>query len=246
MIKSLFKIVVLSAVIAIGTVTSTITHTDKASAATLQTATTTAGDGLNVRPTPGMTKAPVQKLPKGYLVRVLAIKSNGWVMIAEGKYVHSAYLKSTDGKAIGSSLKRHAPTVNQTATSAPSKYSSIRLSASDRDLLARLVRAESGGESFTGQVAVAQVVLNRVLSNRFPSTVRGVIYQKRQFSPVMNGSINRPANAQQFKAVDYALRNGDVTSGALFFYAPKYVRSPYMESLRHIKVIGVHHFKTFR
>lgn len=118
----------------------------------------------------------------------------------------------------------------------------ISLSSSDRDLLARLVRAEAGGESYEGMVAVASVVLNRVFSSKFPDTIQGVIYARNQFSPVANGSINKPASDVHYKAVDDALRR-DNTNGATFFYAPAVVDSAYMESLQTVAVIGGHHFK---
>ncbi|MNH26818.1 Spore cortex-lytic enzyme precursor [compost metagenome] len=91
-------------------------------------------------------------------------------------------------------------------------------------------------------VAVASVVFNRVKSERFPNTVTDVIYAKNQFSPVMNGSINKQASEIQYKAIEDALTR-DNTNGALFFYAPSLVKSGYMESLTTVAVIGVHHFK---
>ena len=55
------------------------------------------------------------------------------------------------------------------------------------DLLARLVHGEARGEPYTGKVAVAAVVLNRVKSSSFPNTVAGVIYQKGAFDAVSDG-----------------------------------------------------------
>lgn len=56
------------------------------------------------------------------------------------------------------------------------------ITAEERELLARVVYAESNTETLEGQIAVAQVVLNRVRSESFPDTVSEVIYQERQFS----------------------------------------------------------------
>ena len=50
-----------------------------------------------------------------------------------------------------------------------------------RYLLANLIYCEAGGESYSGQVAVGSVVINRVLSSVYPDTVTGVIYQSGQF-----------------------------------------------------------------
>jgi N-acetylmuramoyl-L-alanine amidase len=118
---------------------------------------------------------------------------------------------------------------------------SSAISQSDRDLLARLVRAESSGEPFTGKVAVARVVLSRVESSQFPNTIRGVIYQRGQFSPVSNGSINRPATSQDFQAVDEAVSLGG--SEALFFYNPRTATSRWLDSRSTVSVIGNHVFK---
>jgi N-acetylmuramoyl-L-alanine amidase len=117
------------------------------------------------------------------------------------------------------------------------------ISASERDLLARLVRAEAEGEPYAGKVAVATVVLNRVDSSQFPDTVSGVIYQKGQFSPVSNGSINRPATSQDYKSVDEALAFRGQGNGSLFFYNPKTATSRWLDSRPTVAVIGNHVFK---
>ena len=60
---------------------------------------------------------------------------------------------------------------------------------SDRELLARLIQCEAGGESYDGKLAVGSVVINRVKSSYFPNSVSGVIYQSGQFSPVASGRL---------------------------------------------------------
>lgn len=77
---------------------------------------------------------------------------------------------------------------------APAHEQHIQVNKNDKELLARLVSAEAKGEPYAGKVAVATVVLNRVDSSKFPDTVKGVIYQKGQYSPVSNGQINKPAD----------------------------------------------------
>ncbi|MBX5465051.1 MAG: LysM peptidoglycan-binding domain-containing protein [Clostridia bacterium] len=112
----------------------------------------------------------------------------------------------------------------------------VQLAPGERDLLARLVTAEAGGEPFLAQVGVAAVVLNRVRSPLFPDTVTGVIYQvdawgNYQFTPVLNGWINRPATATAYQAVDEALAGVDPTGGALYFWATGEIGNPYLLSL---------------
>lgn len=61
-------------------------------------------------------------------------------------------------------------------------------SDSDIELLCKITHAESRGEGTKGQMAVANVILNRVKSGRFPDTIKGVIFQKGQFTPAAKSS----------------------------------------------------------
>ena len=115
-------------------------------------------------------------------------------------------------------------------------------SSSEVDLLARLVEAEAKGESYAGKVAVASVVLNRVDSDLFPDTIQGVIYQRGQFSPISNGSINRKASSESVKAVEEALSNRTVR-GSLYFYNPAIATSSWLNGKQTTAVIGNHVFK---
>lgn len=127
-----------------------------------------------------------------------------------------------------------------TATSINTVHSDY--SQSDIDLLASLVQAEAEGESFQGKVAVAAVVLNRVESNLFPNSIRGVIYQRGQFSPVSDGSINVRANSESYNAVYAAMKGQDPTRGALFFYNPGVNHNHWSNSRTVTAVIGNHNF----
>lgn len=96
-------------------------------------------------------------------------------------------------------------------------------STAELELLARLVQAEAGGESFKGKVAVAATVLNRMQSTLYPNSISGVIYQVAygyQYCSVRKGTINRPAGTEARRAVQEALRGNDPTAGALSFYNP--------------------------
>lgn len=99
------------------------------------------------------------------------------------------------------------------------------ISAAEKDLLARLVRAEAEGEPYAGKVAVATVVLNRVAHQDFPNTITGVIQEVTPsghyaFSPYMNGEINKAADAESVRAVNEALAFNGKGQGSLFFYNP--------------------------
>lgn len=101
------------------------------------------------------------------------------------------------------------------------------ISFTELERLAQLVRAEAQGESFTGQVAVAAVVLNRVLDHRYPNSIWDVIHEVTvvngikyyQFEPVKNGTINEPATDTSRRAVRNALAGWDPTQGAIGFFA---------------------------
>lgn len=116
------------------------------------------------------------------------------------------------------------------------------ISESDLNLLARCVYGESRGEPYTGQVAVAAVVLNRVKSSKFPNTIYGVIYQKHAFTAVSDGQINLTPNESAYNAARDALNGWDPTGGCLYYYNPATATSSWIWSLTvHIK-IGKHNF----
>ncbi|UTV34838.1 cell wall hydrolase [Bacillus altitudinis] len=114
---------------------------------------------------------------------------------------------------------------------------------SEVDLLARLIRAEAQGESYSGKVAVGEVVINRVNSSEFPNTIEAVIYQSGQFSPVSNGSINKPADSDSLKAAQEALGSGSNVGDALYFYNPRTASNHWLDSKPTKAVIGSHNFK---
>jgi spore germination cell wall hydrolase CwlJ-like protein len=91
------------------------------------------------------------------------------------------------------------------------------------DLLARLITAEAQGEPYETKVAVGAVVMNRVKSSQFPNTIKEVIYQNidgyYQFTPVVNGWIDKPAHSDCVQAAKEVIAGKDPTNGALFFYS---------------------------
>lgn len=103
--------------------------------------------------------------------------------------------------------------------------SEVHFAEGDRYLLANLIYCEAGGESYTGQVAVGSVVINRVLSSVFPDTVTGVIYQSRQFSPVASGRLalalaEGRATASCYQAADEVMKGATNVGGCVYFRTP--------------------------
>jgi len=130
----------------------------------------------------------------------------------------------------------------------PSSYrgSTGRYSERDIELLARLVHAEAKGESYTGKVAVAATVLNRLEDPNYPGTISEVIYQIidgcYQYSPVLDGQINMPADEESRMAALDALAGSDPTGSALVFYNPSKTNDQWVRSRQYITTIGSHVF----
>ena len=126
-------------------------------------------------------------------------------------------------------------------TTTPSSGSGTS-SSTDLNLLARAIYGEARGEPYTGQVAVAAVILNRVKSSSFPNTIAGVIYQAGAFDCVADGQINLTPNQNAYNAARDALNGWDPTYGCLFYYNPRTATSKWMLS-RTVKLnIGNHAF----
>lgn len=99
------------------------------------------------------------------------------------------------------------------------------ITENERETLARLVYLEAGGggQSYLGQKAVVEVVLNRVLSDEFPNTIDDVIYQKNQFSPAKYIETTTPTQIQ-YDVVDKVLSEiyPVLNTNVLFFSTKQY------------------------
>ncbi len=115
-------------------------------------------------------------------------------------------------------------------------------SNNDVNLLSKLVYAESRGEPYSGQVAVASVVLNRVKSSSFPNTIAGVIYQQGAFSVVSDGQINLNPNETAKKAAQDAINGWDPSYGAIYYFNPKTSTNKWIWSRPVTVTIGNHRF----
>ena len=94
----------------------------------------------------------------------------------------------------------------------------IKYTDEDYQVLLRIVQAEAGICDPKGKILVADVIINRVLSGKFPDSVKAVVYQPSQFQPVSNGTINTvKVTAETIECVDRALSGEDYSNGALYF-----------------------------
>jgi LysM repeat protein len=113
----------------------------------------------------------------------------------------------------------------------------------DYMLLARLVQVESGYEGYEGQLAVANVVLNRVKDSRFPNSIRDVIYSGKQFPVAHNGMLDKSVpNASVLRAAKDALNGKNNVRDAVYFYDPDVSKGPFWSGLDTIATIGSHRF----
>ena len=151
------------------------------------------------------------------------------------------YFQRKNGLAVDGIVGNQTKKALGMSTSSTST-NSTKYSDSDINLLTRLVYGEARGESYTGQVAVAAVVLNRVKSSQFPNTISGVIYQRYAFTAVDDGQINLTPNDTARKAVLAAVNGWDPSYGALYYYNPNTATSQWIFSRQTTVIIGRHVF----
>lgn len=114
--------------------------------------------------------------------------------------------------------------------------------------LASAVYNEARGEPIEGQLAVAQVVLNRAADPRWPATVCGVVYQRYQFSFTFDGKPDFPnpnqATWKRSKAVAIvaATENWDDLTDQAVYYHADYVSPRWRTAFRQTANIGRHIF----
>ena len=113
---------------------------------------------------------------------------------------------------------------------------------SNVNLLAHVVYSEARGEPYSGQVAVAAVVLNRVKSSSFPNTIAGVVYQPGAFTAVSDGQINLEPNTTAYNAARDALNGWDPSYGAIYYFNPNTATNAWIWSRPQTVTIGKHRF----
>lgn len=136
-----------------------------------------------------------------------------------------------------------------TATPGPEKKPVLsKIKSKDKDtgdayLLAKIAMAEAEDQDVQGKALVILVVLNRVNDDRFPDTVKEVIYQPKQFSPVANGRFGRvEPDAGCWEALDMVQSGGwDKSKGALYFES-KSKSTWHGENLQFLFKHGEHYF----
>jgi N-acetylmuramoyl-L-alanine amidase len=112
--------------------------------------------------------------------------------------------------------------------------------------LARIISAEAQGEPLKGQIAVGNVVLNRVRHKSYPNTIYGVIFDRKhgtQFSPVSYGTIYNTPSLESTIAAKICLEGYTLSENALFFMNPKLATTSWISQNRpYLFTIGNHLF----
>lgn len=118
-------------------------------------------------------------------------------------------------------VKGDAITIVHNTYKSPEKV--FNISASDRELMAKLLYHEARGESIECQRAVVSVILNRVQSGKWGKTIPEVIYATNQFEPVAKGLLpnTKPLQAQ-YDAIDYVLETGTTLPSWVQYFRASY------------------------
>lgn len=117
----------------------------------------------------------------------------------------------------------------------------------DAELLCKIAMAEAGNQDTEGKALVMLVVLNRVWGdNEFPDTIRDVIYQPRQFSPVLEGKFEGVVPDKDcWDALELVEAGWDESQGALYFES-KSDSTWHEDNLEFLFKHGDHYFYTER
>ncbi|MCR5580370.1 MAG: cell wall hydrolase [Pseudobutyrivibrio sp.] len=189
--------------------------------------------GLRIRGEASEDAKILKVVPKGtkLVVDPEVEAVDGWVAVTSAGvsgYVKAEYVQvdMETGEAItleeeaeaAAAAEAAAQAAKEAAAQAAAANQAIIDSADDVTLLAAIIQIEAGSEIYEGQVAVGSVVMNRVRSGSYPSTVGGVIFAKGQFATSrMSRVISNGPKASCIQAAQDALAGVDTTGGATHF-----------------------------
>ena len=167
----------------------------------------------------------IGKLFKNTVVTVVE-EGAAWTKISSGSV--TGYVKNTS-LLFGSDAVERAETVcakgtkdAQTLEEIEAAEEAAKQKKADLKLMAAIIYCEAGNQSYKGKVAVGAVIMNRIKSSRFPNTLKGVIYQKGQFTPAMTGKLDRVLKSGNipsscYDAAEDALNGANPIGKALYF-----------------------------
>jgi len=159
------------------------------------------------------------------------------------------YMKSNEVLKINETESKK--TIESFSAESSSGSAAISLSEEEITMLERIVEAEATGEDIIGKILVANVVLNRLADEKFPDTVKEVIFQKvgdeYQFSPVADKRYWKvKVSGETKEAVKRALNGEDYSQGALYFMSRKLAKKSSIKwfdnNLKWLFKYGAHEF----
>lgn len=176
--------------------------------------------------------------PKGDSLTINGQRYACTVNVAEGRtYVP---LRLTV-KALGGGVAWDPWLDGAAVTSAAAAYDAM-----DYYWLSRIISAESGGEELEGQIAVGNVVLNRVASPDFPDSIPEVIFDREngvQFEPVANRTVFQEPAELSREAARLVLEGENTAGTSLYFFAPALSEGNWIDVSRNYQqTIGSHRF----
>lgn len=137
-------------------------------------------------------------------VEMIEDLGNGWISVDyndETGYVQAEYVETDfridEGETMDAIKAREEAEAKRKAEEAAKKAKltkntgAVAAGADEARLLAALIYCEAGNQPYEGKVAVGAVVMNRVKSGAYANTISGVIYASGQFTPALNGSVDR-------------------------------------------------------
>ena len=155
-------------------------------------------------------------------VNAVKLKADNGDLVAPFKPTEPVYMTAEPTPMPASEIPMITPREEIPFTPQPvqGRYGSDYLSADEIETLARLIYLEARGEPFSGQQAVAEVVLNRVLSPLFPGNVYDVVYQSDpvQFTPAAEIPYTTPTQTQ-YDAVAAALTGPNILPQQVLYFA---------------------------
>ena len=195
-------------------------------------------NGLRVRSEASEDASVITALAEG--TTLIADKDaetvDGWVAVIYGgstRYVSADYVDLSLALGEGITIEEEQAELQRIAEEEAARKAAqvtevttvqneaVAASADDVTLLAAIIQCEAGNEVYEGQLAVGAVIMNRVRSGSYPSTIYDVIYAPSQFPPAGRGTVAKVvANGPKdscIQAAQEALNGVDNTGGATKF-----------------------------
>ncbi len=155
--------------------------------------------------------------------------------VSAGELLKRNGLKSEDDVKADAKLRVVIPSIFE--------HEAAPFTEKDLQLLAKITQVEAGDESYESQLAVANVILNRVKDSRFPNTIKDVIYSGKQFPPAHNGLLDKSVpKAKALRAAKDALNGKNNIEDAVYFYNPKVTKGEFWSSLTVVDTVGSHRY----